>query len=1090
MSQQILKIGDCRALIKELPDSSIDCVVTSPPYFCKRDYKTPPLKWQDGSVCQLGQEPSPQLFVQHLVDIFTSLKPKLKDTGSMWINLGDSYSTATKGDNRKPDEFSGKVGTLKYNSDGENCFGQSRKIETGLPDKCLCLIPERFAIAMIDNGFILRNAVIWHKCLSSDTVMFAKVDGRYWKGTINELSNIQSNNIYLPSVDREGNRLWVKSIKINKVGKARMKKITLTNGIQIKVTPEHRFPVTVGSPYAGKEYNKLTIKSASELKKRHHLWTSSDSFDLDIPEGTEEDYKLGYLIGFFVAEGNFINKTTVLKNTMFSECALARWSKEKGYNSIDEYIENRQDKNSIGIQLACGVKDIERGYIKNFPIQFNYNKNIYGNKLHITSYGKDIVQLIQKYVSGTTCHDYSITNEVFNTNKKFISGILYGFLNGDAHYDIKYNRYRVGITENRLLMNDLMLLSNIVGYEFRYHVYSNTAKIGDKVYSKLQFTIQPKKRFTGCRGIFLQAIRLIEDCDVDDVYDIEIEPIYKLKSNIPSKEKRKSKYNNLYFLGNGVLTHNSNAMPGPWKDRLTNSYEYVYHFVKKPRYFYDLDLIREPLSISSIQRISQPNVMNQKGGFKQDELRGNPTSGNASRCNKMVQSLAMKYNGKFSNISEDCEQFGSPRARTQRKPYAVQERTKEFVEYRENLPTLDELKQYINSYRTSKNLTIDDVEQKFGNMAAHHWFSGECYPSPEDWLKLKEILGLDDEYDEVMTTEYQRPSDKVNHPLGKNPSDAWTTSNSKFLTNDQKTSSPGARSILTQRDGKLTTFVRTKLQDCGQHLKDKLKESGYTTQELADIIGIKETTLSHYFRTDLSGQAIPDQETWIVLQDLIGIGNYKDYVSEEFRSALPQSHPLGKNPSDFWNINTKPYLEAHFATFPEELVRRPILATCPKYICKKCGKIRERLYKSLPPHPETDLEYNSKYKTDDIGLNRQGFARSNSMEREREASRIVAKKLYPDDEEAQQEYINYVHDHGGATRQEFIGYSDCGCGAQYDSGWVLDPFAGSGTVLDFCRQNGYNAIGMELNPSYGKLIEERAMLNVPQIKKLNNVQEI
>ncbi len=369
-----------------------------------------------------------------------------------------------------------------------------------------------------------------------------------------------------------------------------------------------------------------------------------------------------------------------------------------------------------------------------------------------------------------------------------------------------------------------------------------------------------------------------------------------------------------WILINQVIWYRNNHMPESVKRRLTKSYELIYHFVKNRDYFYDLDNIRIPHSTATIQRISQPNVMNQKGGFKQDELRGNPTYGNASRCNKMVQSLAMKYgnantgvNNKepyqannphrtrlygsiFSEVPEDCEQFGSPRAGTQ---------------------------------------------------------------------------------------------------------------------------------------------------------KDKYSDSGSRTSE-----GLHENRWDEYF------------------------------------------HPLGKNPGDTFFINTTSYSGSHFAVFPLDLIRLPIMATTPKYICKKCGKIRERIYKPLQPFPETDLSYESKYKGQDIGQTPQGFTRVNTLEREREASRIVAKKLYPDDQEAQQEYINYVHDHGGATRQEFIGYSDCGCNAGFDSGWTLDPFSGSGTVLEFCRKNGYNAIGMELNPTYGNLNIERAMLNVPQIKKLNNVQEI
>ena len=100
-------------------------------------------------------------------------------------------------------------------------------------------------------------------------------------------------------------------------------------------------------------------------------------------------------------------------------------------------------------------------------------------------------------------------------------------------------------------------------------------------------------------------------------------------------------------------------------------------------------------------------------------------------------------------------------------------------------------------------------------------------------------------------------------------------------------------------------------------------------KQLSEITGIKETTLAHYFRTDFSGQALPDRETWNLLKPILNLGNYDDYISEEIRSALPQTHPLGRNPGDVWEMSTRPLKEMHFASFPLELPLRPILATCP-----------------------------------------------------------------------------------------------------------------------------------------------------------------
>jgi len=194
ITQQVL-IGNCAEVLKTLPSESVDCVVTSPPYWGLRDYKTEPIVWDAVEGCehdweevvgksqapisestnlvgghfqgnkdisftavtsfcskcgawrgQLGLEPTPQLYIQHLVGIFDEVKRVLKKTGTCWVNLGDTYGGTTK------------------------------------TAKSLAQIPSRFAIAMTDSGWILRNEIIWWKrnCMPSSakdrfTVDFEKL---------------------------------------------------------------------------------------------------------------------------------------------------------------------------------------------------------------------------------------------------------------------------------------------------------------------------------------------------------------------------------------------------------------------------------------------------------------------------------------------------------------------------------------------------------------------------------------------------------------------------------------------------------------------------------------------------------------------------------------------------------------------------------------------------------------------------------------------------------------------------------------------------------------------------------------------------
>ncbi|GAF95493.1 unnamed protein product, partial [marine sediment metagenome] len=174
----------------------VDNVITSPPYWSLRDYGIPPSLWDDNPKCEhdfslekingegytsskrwqhgesresnpkgwsteiseigfcskcgawkgtLGLEPNFELYIKHLCDIYDQIKRVLKKTGTCWVNLGDSYG-------------SGKVDDSKYN----NGILKNKSPVKGF-QKCLLMLPQRFAIEMINRGWILRNVIIWHK---------------------------------------------------------------------------------------------------------------------------------------------------------------------------------------------------------------------------------------------------------------------------------------------------------------------------------------------------------------------------------------------------------------------------------------------------------------------------------------------------------------------------------------------------------------------------------------------------------------------------------------------------------------------------------------------------------------------------------------------------------------------------------------------------------------------------------------------------------------------------------------------------------------------------------------------------------------
>jgi len=143
MSVDIL-VGDCRTRLAELPDQSVQMCVTSPPYFGLRDYG------HDG---QIGLEQTPDAFVAELVSVFRAVKRVLRDDGTLWLNIGDTYS-ATRW-------TSGGGQGINNNTDTHRSGNHAKN--SGVPDKNILMIPHRVALALQADGWFIRQDIVWHK---------------------------------------------------------------------------------------------------------------------------------------------------------------------------------------------------------------------------------------------------------------------------------------------------------------------------------------------------------------------------------------------------------------------------------------------------------------------------------------------------------------------------------------------------------------------------------------------------------------------------------------------------------------------------------------------------------------------------------------------------------------------------------------------------------------------------------------------------------------------------------------------------------------------------------------------------------------
>jgi DNA modification methylase len=138
--------GDCRETLPTLADASVQCCVTSPPYWGRRDYGV------DG---QLGLERTPEEYVANIVGVFREVRRVLRDDGTLWLNIGDSYAN----DGKRRGSTGGKHARGLH---GETGVGRGKK-HTGLKPKDLVGIPWMTAFALRADGWYLRSDIIWHK---------------------------------------------------------------------------------------------------------------------------------------------------------------------------------------------------------------------------------------------------------------------------------------------------------------------------------------------------------------------------------------------------------------------------------------------------------------------------------------------------------------------------------------------------------------------------------------------------------------------------------------------------------------------------------------------------------------------------------------------------------------------------------------------------------------------------------------------------------------------------------------------------------------------------------------------------------------
>lgn len=563
--------GDTRELLKEFPDESIHCCITSPPYWSLRDYQTEPLIWDAGNedcehewgnesrismeyvqgnpefarphreyksfknssqfcrLCgcwrgSLGLEPTPELYVQHIVQIFREVKRVLRNDGTFWLNIGDSYwggkgqsgqAWATAHTDRDTLQKSQHQLTGMYETrpqDGKHSI---------LKPKDLCGIPWRVAFALQADGWYLRSDIIWVKCLSGGTRVYAKTQKGEMPMTIRELSRLRPETVKLWSGTK-----WVQLREIEETFPKETVEFRLRSGESLSCTTDHKWPTKSG------------LKRADEICIGDVIEDSllPEPANPHLPDGIPDN--IGFFIGLFLAEGSWGKKGSVIQ-----------FSLNKSENELTKAIK----KVAKYYGECCTVHD-------------------YGNSRHVNIHSKIITGIIKTYIVGKGSKRKHLSTATWQRSGNFLWNLLMGYLKGDGHL-VKEGFWKLGFTSNEALMNDLRTLASRTNTSIRlkwnWAIETTTNKRHKMIRGDIR--INPQERRTNDKQVVA-----IQKSKGRRFFHVGVDKPH------------------IFVLASGVLTHNSNPMPESVRDRPTRAHEYVFLLTKSRKYYYDADAIKEP----------------------------------------------------------------------------------------------------------------------------------------------------------------------------------------------------------------------------------------------------------------------------------------------------------------------------------------------------------------------------------------------------------------------------------------------------------------------------------------------------------------
>lgn len=398
--------GDCRDVLRTLPECSVQAIVTSPPYWNLRDYGV------DG---QIGLEASVDEWVAEMVDVFREARRVLADDGVAWVNLGDSYAGSWGAQSR---EHAGKhapnVSALSAN---QVKAAQIRESGTGslsrtpgLKQKDLIGQPWRVAFALQADGWYWRDTVVWHKCLSGGAWLYARTQKGEMPVMLKDLVRLNPESVQLWNGSK-----WTQVVSWSRSESHTEKiEIVLRSGERVGCTGDHRWPT-------GRGVIEARDLRVGDCLAHAHLPDSP----LQAPGYLTDD--VAWLAGLYLAEGSRADDTVQLSLHADELHWLAR-------------IE------SAAAQLGATM-----------------THTLKGNTLNVRLYGRVLRAAIESVVGGRVALDKHLRAEVWRLPNRTLRAIACGYLDGDGHVDPRSERIRLGLCRNYALERDLRTLAARLG---------------------------------------------------------------------------------------------------------------------------------------------------------------------------------------------------------------------------------------------------------------------------------------------------------------------------------------------------------------------------------------------------------------------------------------------------------------------------------------------------------------------------------------------------------------------------------------------------------------------------------------------------